>query len=188
MPCFGGSLGCQGNVHEHPAVTWHGKGKRGLLVLWGFSDTIGKRSLSGGRVLLSGECRSGQWLATDRSGDVDVSRVPPSYETRMTHRGAMALVGQKSLHLKQPMQSWACTGSALWCTILNTPIEQRSTQTLQPLQKIWSTYTSIKIDGEGPISMATSLIRFHSLVIYKYDCKGQSKRASRNTVVFRSYS
>ncbi len=76
----------------------------------------------------------------------------------MTHRGAMALVGQKSLHLKQPMHSWACTGSALWRDILNTPIEQRSTQTPQPLQKIWSTYTSIKIDGEGPISIATSLI------------------------------
>ena len=87
----------------------------------------------------------------------------------MTHRGAMALVGQKSLHLKQPMHDWAWMGSALWCTILNTPMEQRSTQIPQPLQKIRSTYTSIKIDGEGPISKATSLVRFNSLVTNKFD-------------------
>jgi hypothetical protein len=121
------------------------------------------------------------WLCYQGSADQDpaacrscrscrcIPRVPPRYETRMTHRGAIACVGQKSLHLKQPMHDWAWMGSALWCTIVKTPIEQRSTQIPQPLQKIRSTYTSIKIDGEGPISKTTSLVRFHSLVTNKFD-------------------
>ena len=108
-------------------------------------------------------------VAPDYAGDVEEFRLYPLYETRMTHRGAMALVGQKSLHLKQATHNWACTGSALWFTILNTPIEQRSTQIPQPLQKNRSTYTSIKIVGEGPTSKVTDLERFQSLMHYKFD-------------------
>lgn len=48
-------------------------------------------------------------IKTSRSGN----KSSTSYETRMIHRGAMAFVGQKSLHLKQATHKWACKGSAL---------------------------------------------------------------------------
>jgi hypothetical protein len=172
MPYLRGRLSCQDSVHVHPAVTCHGKGKLGSFGSVGFARYNQKTQPVQRQVSPVRGVPIRTRLAADRGGDINVSRLLPSYETRITHRGAMALVGQKSLHLKQPMHDWACTGSALWCAILNTPMEQRSTQIPQPLQKIRSTYTSIKIDGEGPTSTKTSLIRFHSLVTNKFDCNG----------------
>ncbi|GEM_PF-2256358 len=79
------------------------------------------------------------------------------YETLIIHRGAMAWVGQNSLHLKQATHKWGRSGSALWFTIWKTPIEQRSMQVPHPLQKMRSTYTSIRIVGEGPTSKTIRL-------------------------------
>jgi hypothetical protein len=44
-------------------------------------------------------------------------QVLPSYETLMIHLGAIACVGQNSLHLKQATHNWTFMGSALWFTI-----------------------------------------------------------------------
>ena len=85
------------------------------------------------------------------------ARCPSSldnYETLMIHRGAIAWVGQNSRHLKQPTQRFWRSASALWVRWFtwNTPMEHISTHFPHPLQKIRSTYTSIRSVGEGLIS------------------------------------
>jgi hypothetical protein len=81
----------------------------------------------------------------------------------MIHRGAIAWEGQNSLHLKHAMHKWTRIGSAFISTRVNTPIEQRSTHSPHPLQKIRSTYTSMSIVGEGPTSKTTHLTRSYRL-------------------------
>jgi len=80
----------------------------------------------------------------------------------MIHRGVMAWVGQNSLHLKQATHKWGRSGSALWFTIWKTPMEQRSMQVPHPLQKMRSTYTSIRMVGEGPTSKTNRLSQVSS--------------------------
>jgi hypothetical protein len=81
----------------------------------------------------------------------------------MIHRGAMAWEGQNSVHLKHATHNWTLIGSAFFLTRVNTPIEQRSTHSPHPLQKIRSTYTSMSIVGEGPTSKTTNSIRSYRL-------------------------